>query len=264
MSVYEDLVDSLMVQERDKIWLSSNIVQFAMTFKKNGMKFECELLLDAIENRVGNEGTILIPVFNWNIDENDVFNVKTTKGVTGALGNVAINRKNYLRTRHPMHSFMVWGKDRDYLCNMTNESNFGSDSPFEYCKNENVKQIMLGTDFTHSMTFVHYVEVMCKVPYRERRSFNITYCDYRGLTQNREYVYFPKKDKYPSVEKFERIGSVLLKNGCAKKVSFLGIDSIIVNLGDSYQWIENDVMHNQCKRLFDFTVDREMIFKNYY
>lgn len=33
MSVYDDLVDSLMVQEGDKIWLSSNVVPFAMMFR---------------------------------------------------------------------------------------------------------------------------------------------------------------------------------------------------------------------------------------
>lgn len=75
-----------------------------------------------------------------------------------------------------MHSFEVWGKDQDYLVTLDNRNSFGSDSPFAYCISHHVKQIILGTDYVHAMTFVHYAEVSCNVPYRFAKPLRESMC----------------------------------------------------------------------------------------
>lgn len=260
MDLYDELLDSLCLKLGDIVWLSSDIIKLSLIFKSKQCRFDGNYFIDCIQKKIGEEGTLLIPVFKWDLDTSVLYDVKKTKGSTGALGNLAMKRSDFTRTKHPMHSFMVWGKDKEYLCNMENYSNFGKDSPFEYCKQKNVTQIMLGTDFVHAMTFIHYVEVMCHVPYRYEKVFSINVREENGSQILKEYKFFPKSNKVGSIEKFNRMGDLLLNKKIAKDTSFYGCKSYIVHLGESYPVIEDDIKKNQCRNLFDFKIDRSLIF----
>jgi len=58
------------------------------------------------------------------------------------------------------------------LLSFTNESSFGSDSPFAYLHREKGKMLMIGVDYQSSFTFVHYVEECRQVNYRYIKTFN--------------------------------------------------------------------------------------------
>ena len=69
-------------------------------------------LVNLLQETVGDDGTLLFPVFTWNFCRGKGFSVKKSKGEVGALNNwILKNRIDFRRTRHPMYSFMVWGKD---------------------------------------------------------------------------------------------------------------------------------------------------------
>ena len=64
-------------------------------------------LIDTLQAAVGTEGTLLFPVFSWDWCRGKGFDLRTTKGEVGTLQNwVLENRPDFLRTRHPMYSFM--------------------------------------------------------------------------------------------------------------------------------------------------------------
>ena len=67
------------------------------------------------------------------------------------------------------------------------------DSPFGYCLGKHVRQIILGTDYVHAMTFIHYAEYVCNVPYRFAKSFTGQYVTREGIEEQRTYDYPARK-----------------------------------------------------------------------
>ena len=140
---YMNLVEQLQINKGDNIWLSSALIKMVLQFKKSGIKFDGSALIDVFQEAVGLDGTIMLPTFSFEFSKKRKYDVLNTKGMTGALGNIALGRKDFSRTRHPMHSFAVWGKDKDILVGMENKHSFGVDSPFGYCIGNHVKQVNL-------------------------------------------------------------------------------------------------------------------------
>ena len=64
--------------------------------------------LDAIIEKVGPEGTILIPCFNWDFCKGKKFNYLETPPQIGSLPKIAFKREDFKRTKHPIYSFLVW------------------------------------------------------------------------------------------------------------------------------------------------------------
>jgi aminoglycoside 3-N-acetyltransferase len=133
-----------------------------------------DILIDYLQMAVGNDGTLLFPTYNWDYCKGITFNYNSTRCKTGALGVAALKRSDFIRTRHPIYSFAVWGKDSKKLYEMDNISSFGSDSPFAYLHENNAKNIIIDVSYQNCFTFAHYVEECCMeyVPYRYLKTFN--------------------------------------------------------------------------------------------
>lgn len=257
---YESLVEQLHINKGDRIWLSSELIKLVLQFKKAGIKFDGSALIDAFQDAVGSDGTIILPTFSFEFSNKGKYDILNTKGTTGALGNTALERKDFERTQHPMHSFVVWGKDKDLLAGMTNRNSFGVDSPFGYCISNHVRQIIIGTDYVHAMTFVHYAEVICNVPYRFAKSFTGTYIDKNGYEEERTYDYVARKLEIEPEEVFNKIGEILESKGVSKKLSINGLECYDIDLASSFPIICSDIIGNKCRNIYNFNIDREQIF----
>ena len=110
--------------------------------------------VDTFTEVIGKEGTLLFPSFSWDWCKGKGFDVRYTKGNVGTLSNwVLQNRPDFVRTRHPIYSFLIRGKDAELLCAMDNQDAWSHSSPFYYFK-------------THPMKF--YAEAP--------KSFHICFC----------------------------------------------------------------------------------------
>ena len=261
--IYEELVKALDVKSDENIWLASDIVKLALLCQKRGVPFDGSALLNAFQMALGQEGTLILPTFCFNFSNHGRYDYVKDKGTAGVLGNIALGRADFMRTQHPMHSFAVWGKDQGLLCAMENKHAFGMDSPFEYCRTHHVRQIILGTDYKHAMTFVHYAETMCHVPYRFPKSFTGVYVTKDGKEESRTYDYAARRLEIQPEEKFNRIGAILEEKGIARQIDFCGYLSRSVDLAASYNVICDDILNNQCRNIYDFNVPREEIFANF-
>lgn len=261
MNEYEKIVSQFNLQKGDSIWLSSELIKLALILKKKQIKFDGNELISAFQNSVGEEGTILIPTFSFDFSNKKYYDILHTKGTTGALGNLALHRDDFKRTKHPMHSFMVWGKDKRLLTSMDNKNSFGLDSPFGYCIGNHVKQVILGTDYVHAVTFIHYAEATCNVPYRFAKSFTGEYVTENGETEIRTYDYVARKLEIQPEEAFNRMGNILETEGISKKIDIYGLESYLVDLAKSYPIICKDIIENKCRNIYDFNIPREEIFK---
>jgi len=258
---YLDLPQILGIKKGDRVYLASNIMPVAFAASKNGQEFDPNKLIDAFLEVIGEEGTLLIPTFHFQFSNKGSYNYNETPCFTGALGNAVLKRKDFKRTLHPMHSFCVWGKDTELLCSMTNLNSFGDDSPFGYMLENNVIQVMLAADYQQCMTFVHFVEKRADVPYRFFKKFTGEYTDSEGITTTRTYEYPARYLEMGSVEKFNRIGEILENKGISTKYIINDYPVVYTKLGDCYDTIYDDAKNNMAANLYDFSCDREEIWK---
>jgi aminoglycoside 3-N-acetyltransferase len=194
-------IEQLGICKGDVLYVSSNITipliqaQKDLNFRDKESKNDfLNALIDTIKQVVGEEGTVLFPVYNWDFCKGVPFDYKTTKGKVGSLNNFVLeNRSDFRRTRHPLYSFMVWGKDSDYLCSLDNQEAFGSNSVFAYLDRVEAKEMALGVDMAKGFSFFHYLEQLAQVPYRYHKIFLGEYTDENNRTEIRAYSQYVRR-----------------------------------------------------------------------
>lgn len=183
---YEGYVSLLDIEPGDLIDVASDLMCFALYCRKNKMEFDANGLIDALQKKVTDQGTIMIRTFNWDFNHGIDFDINKTKSGVGALGNVAMARPDFKRTKHPIYSWWVWGKDTEALTALDNSSSFGEGTPFDYLYNHKGKQVTLG-NAPASCTQIHHCEALAKVPYRYDKSYTGGYIDENGERTERTY-----------------------------------------------------------------------------
>lgn len=98
-----------------------------------------------------------------------------------------MERTDFRRTKHPIYSWSVWGKDKEYLCNLDNIKSFGENTPWEYLCKKNAKLLILGNIQVTGLTIIHHFEQVAKVPYRAEKVFESEYIDEKGDHSIRRY-----------------------------------------------------------------------------
>lgn len=226
--------------------------------KKSGKKIAREEIahksaddvLDALKEVVGENGTILLPTFCWGFCRGEAFDYRKTKGETGYLGNRALERGDFKRTKHPMYSFAVWGHDADYLCSLENIDSWGADSPFAYCQHHpgQAKFVNIGINNRgEGFTYMHYVEQLCNVPWRFNKAFEADYIDEEGRRETRTYTMFVRDLSYNKEtvcsEKF------LSDNGLLKKVELPWGNLKLVDIFAATKVFRYEMLVNQGKNI---------------
>ena len=124
---YQQIPSEIGIQRGDVVLLTSDITDLFMQCQEHGEHFDANILLDRFQEAIGEEGTLLIPTYNWGFCQGKTFDYRRTPSKTGAIGNAALRRKDFIRTKHPIYSFAVWGKDTGELVAMDNVESFGAD-----------------------------------------------------------------------------------------------------------------------------------------
>lgn len=247
---YCKIVDELNIQNGDIVMIASDITKLAFLAKKNEGEFSIDKFIESLKDKVGEQGTLIIPAFNHNLRSFQKFDLNKTKPVIGTLSIACFNRKDFKRTQHPLHSFMVWGKYADYLSNMNNQSSFGKDSPFAFLKDKNSKMLFISTGVAEALTFAHFVEETEKVGYRKYRTLKIFYTDKDSETSLKQFLLYKKKTGWDlNFKPLEEI----LKNSILKEKSINNIKFQMLNLAETYLIIQKDIRENNAKSLAYFS-----------
>lgn len=258
---YDDIIENAAICLGDILFISSDTrILTLQEFRKNPkLDFEKYLngFIDALIKQVGPNGTILFPTYNWDFCNGIPFDSVTTPSKTGSLGTIALHRDDFSRTQHPLYSFAVWGKDKEMLCSLTNQSSFGSDGPFAYLHQKNVKNIIIGVDYQHCFTYVHYVEEMLKAPYRYLKVFVAPYIDKNGTTSIREYSMYVRDLDLDVLATINPLGEELEKKGVVKKYEIAGIPVRVLRFGEVHPYIEHDILENRSRKLCTYIGQEE-------
>lgn len=254
----KNVLERLGIKKGDILYISSDITTllFEMSMDygirdKESRNTMLNSLVNIFQEIVGDEGTLLFPVFSWEWCRGNGFDLLHTKGEVGTLSNwVLENRKDFARTKHPIYSFMVWGKDTDYLTAMDNQDAWSHASPFYYLHTHEAKQLLFNIEANQGLTFVHYMEQEVKVPYRHPKYFFGEYIDANGIKETRMYSMYVRDLEVESGCGVHN--QFLIDQGAASQESWLENVLTVVKLAESYSIIEKDMKENNGRNTLTF------------
>jgi aminoglycoside 3-N-acetyltransferase len=159
-------------------------------YLKSGIKLTPTDILESFLKAVGQSGTLLLPLFNFDFTKGVAFDIRTTPSHMGALTESGRMHPFAVRTGHPIYSFAAIGFAAEKFRGINNFSGYGSDSPFAVLGEMNGKIAVLDLPDQNSMTFYHHVEEMHEVDYRYHKKFTADYTDESGKTESKTYGLF--------------------------------------------------------------------------
>lgn len=246
----KNIAGKLNVNKGDVLLVSSDLKGLLFQCLEHGDDTDLNVFLESLMDAVGSEGTILLPTFNWDFCNGVTFDYHRSPSRTGSLGKAALKRKDFIRTKHPLYSFAVWGKDARRLYEMENKDSFGHDSPFAYLKEVRAKNLFIDVSYQDSFTFAHYVEEWeGNVPYRYVKDFTAGYIDEQGMEEVRTYSMFVRDlDKNVQVT-INPMEEQFAETGAVRKYVINGVDFRLLDLDKSYELMKEDILNNRSRNL---------------
>lgn len=256
---FKNGIEELKIGTGDIVYVGSDITQLLVSIRKrNGIKTKKDQntflsqMIDTLQMAVGESGTLLFPVYSWDFCKGKPFDVKNSLGAVGYLNNwVMMNRSDFCRTSHPIYSFMVWGNDCERLQSMDNQEAWGADSPFAYLRENRAKLLLINVSLQRVGTFMHYVEQNLEVPYRYHKYFLGEYTDVKGRTTSRCYSMYVRDLRIECEEYLP--DSFMEDANLVKSISKDDIYMKVLNFGDMYDVIADDLLNNKGKNCYHFT-----------
>ena len=239
LKVYDSIFENLNISVGDILLIATDLKKVIRSLVKKRLKFDADVFINYFKNRVGNDGAVLFPTYNFDFCEGVNFDYYKTESKMGFITNIALGRNDFIRTQHPIYSFAVSGKYCNDFFNLNNKQAFGLDSPFALLHRLNAKMLLIDVDYQNSFTFVHYVEQQEKVNYRFHKEFNALYTDNNGKVENKVYSMFVRKNNIQT--NVNPIGKTLEEQGASEKFE---IDKHVIRLIDlkkSFDVIKNNI-----------------------
>ena len=243
---FEKIFQSLGIKKNDKILISSNLLKIIISEKKGIIKFEIKDIIESLIKIVKKNGTILIPTFNWDFCKGVGFNHKKTLCNSGALGNYALKRKDFKRTKNPIYSFVVYGKDQKYLTSLDHKNCFELNSPFGFMAKYDVKNLYIDIEniYKDAFTLCHLVEQEVGVNYRFLKKFSGPYSHENSKLNKATYSMYVRKLNLkirtgvnPLIKKH------LIKRKAYIEKNFNKTNFKIVQMKAAYEIMKNDLMN---------------------
>lgn len=247
---YREIAQLLDIRKGEVLLLTSDILRLAMKARKEEKEFIADPFINSFYDELGAEGTLLIPSYNFDLEHGDAFDIRKTSPMTGSLAIEAMRDQSFLRTAHPLHSFLVKGRDAELLAGMENISSFGMDSPFAWMMEQNALLVFAGTGIAEAMTFTHFVEEAEQVWYRVYKKLKIRYTDRAGNTLDRIYKIFAKKPGWTM--QLQNLQDIIPPEKL-KTYVINGIPFSTIRCNDAYELISHDIRENNAGNIVVFS-----------
>ena len=230
---YLSLAKNLPINENDILFIASDVTQLALTARSSGERFDANAFIESFQSVLKN-GTLIVPAYTDLLKNGDTFNHSKAKPTTGALSNKVFRRKDFIRTKDPLHSVFVWGKHQQELSSLDGNSSLGEGSIFEWLHKHQAKMICIDVHYQNSLTFVHYVEELRKVKYRKPYNWRIKRV-FRDSEDEEEFVFYSRKNWV--LTDLELLQNSSIDKGIGTKYDHNGTDIIYFELEQMYSHI---------------------------
>jgi aminoglycoside 3-N-acetyltransferase len=215
-----DIVDRLAeawqragVEPGDMLLLHSSAKRLMRRIAKEGGNPSPELIIESFLAALGPGGTLLLPLFNFDFTSGAVFDIRRTPSQMGAISEAGRRWPGAVRTGHPIYSFAAIGAASASFAGLENFSGYGADSPFGMLHRAGGKIAVLDLPDNNSMTFYHYVEEACSVPYRYHKRFTGPYVDSSGEQALRTFGLYVRDIEKGVMTEVDPMGELLWERG---------------------------------------------------
>ena len=243
----EFLLNKLQIKKGDKILLTSNILRILLKFKKKEINFDPNILIDTLKKKIGKNGTLLIPTYNWDFCKGKTFDYNKTPSQSGALGNIALKRKDFMRSFNPIYSLAVTGKDKEKICNIKHLNCFSLNSPFGYLIKNKGKNLFIDIPPRPSnetrlvgLVFHHVIEQAAKAPYRFLKEFKGYYINKKRIKKLVKIKLFVTKFNYKFFIR-SKIDNELKKKNFLKRQVFKEMNFDLVDIKSIFKILTKDL-----------------------
>ncbi len=239
----KNLFENSGLEYGDKVLVSANTRNFLIKKRKN-FELAANDIIDMLIETVGKSGTVILPVFNWDFCKGVDFHYKKTLSHSGALGKIALNRKDFIRTKNPIYSFVVSGKDSEIISELKHESCFGLDSPLGYLIKNRGKNLFLDLDYKKGgFVLIHVAEQSAKVDYRFHKQFTAFYTGRDNKKIKATYSMYVRDPKSRVLTTFvhKDFDKVLKTSGGMTNTFTDGFNINIIDMEKAYNYLVEDM-----------------------
>lgn len=89
----EELAKYLPIDRGDSVLVASDVTYLCWLAYREGKIFDLDRLIDCLQEKLGAEGTLLFPTYNWKFCKGIPFDYRKTKSEVGSLSQVALIAK---------------------------------------------------------------------------------------------------------------------------------------------------------------------------
>ncbi len=145
---------------------------------------ECgpQTVIDALLHALGEDGTLIMPTFNFDFCKGAPWDVNETPSHMGIITELVRKDPRSKRVFHPIYSFAVIGAQAEFLTAERYKSSYERESLFGKLRQLDGKIMVIGLSYNDSMTFFHHVEELEGVDYRYLKTFIGMITDENGET----------------------------------------------------------------------------------
>lgn len=246
------------IHKGDCVYVVSDMLELGKVCRNQGNKLVLNELIVALQDMVGDEGTLLFPTFNWDFCKGIAFDIKNTPVKTGALPKAALKREDFQRTAHPLYSFAVWGKHSKELLKNNARDAFGPGTIFEKMYEWNAKVLVIGLSPLAGVTYIHHVEQMVGVPYRYNKEFTADYIDVEGNCSVQSYfMYVRDLDMDPRhINGFQPLADKMTAEGKIQSADFNSVQCHFLLVSDLDEAVRRDILENDSRNMYHVSSPR--------
>jgi len=207
-----------------------------------------EYILNYIKKILGNDGNIIIPVFNFDCVAQKKFHKIYSDGQSGAFGNILLKKYFNLRTYHPMYSFLCFGKNFDNYKKKRNKNATGKNSLWKNFIDEDYDLISIGHHWNRSFTHVHYIENLVDVNYRFDLNFVLNYFESDKKSASKKFSFFARKREICEFSGITfKCDKLFMKEKISKFYKYKNLISFKLNIKQASNILYDDLNKNSEK-----------------
>tara|TARA_B100001540_G_C15765843_1_gene623924 strand:+ start:362 stop:1135 length:774 start_codon:yes stop_codon:yes gene_type:complete len=231
------------IKKGDKISVGSSILKILSLNKYNN--FKPNIILEALKRVISSDGILMIDAFCWDFCKIKKFDYYKTTNQIGSLAKIALKDKKFIRSKNPIYSFMVYGKNKNIITKLKHASCFELNSPFGYIINNKGKYVLIDLDF-RAHAYVHVAEQIVGMKHRFFKNFSGKYVDKKGKTSKVKFEMYCRRLE-DNVETFidPKFKNCLKKNNAIKEVNNNGIKFISIDAHKAHKLMVNDIKNDQ-------------------
>jgi len=205
------------IKQGDVLLVHSSLKRLLfIIYEKYDFRATPQTIYDSLLLALGDEGTLVLPLFNFDFPNTKFFDIRNTPSHMGVLTEVGRNDPKSIRTGHPIYSFAVVGKQVKEFQSIDNYSGYGTDSPFAKIKELDGAIAAIGLTDQDCMTSYHFVEEQNLVDYRYFKEFTGTYIDHDGKSTEKTYSLYVRDLERSVKTDVNRMMEYLWQAGCYK------------------------------------------------